>query len=54
MNDLLEAVITAHGGSDRWNAVRSVDVTFNMKAWMRALRRRSGCVSTHKEDLDMA
>jgi hypothetical protein len=29
MNDLLEAVTTAHGGSDRWNAVRSVDVTFN-------------------------
>ena len=26
----------------------------SMKAWMRALRRRSGCVSTHKEDLDMA
>jgi len=23
-----------------------------MKAWMRALRRRSGCVSTHNEDLD--
>ena len=29
MNDLLEAVTTAHGGSDRWDAVRSVDVTFN-------------------------
>ena len=26
----------------------------SMKAWMRALCRRSGCVSTHKEDPDMA
>ena len=26
----------------------------SMKAWMRALRRRSGWVNTHKEDLDMA
>ena len=29
MSELLDAVITAHGGLDRWNAVRSVDVTFN-------------------------
>jgi len=27
MSELLDAVITAHGGPDRWNAVRSVDVT---------------------------
>ena len=26
----------------------------SMKAWMRALRRRSGCVSTHKQDRDIA
>ena len=30
MAELLDAVITAHGGLDRWNAVRSVDVTFNV------------------------
>jgi hypothetical protein len=30
MSELLDAVITAHGGLDRWNAVRSVDVTFNL------------------------
>jgi hypothetical protein len=29
MAELLDAVITAHGGLDRWNAVRSIDVTFN-------------------------
>jgi hypothetical protein len=29
MSELLDAVIIAHGGLDRWNAVRSIDVTFN-------------------------
>jgi hypothetical protein len=29
MSELFDAVITAHGGLDRWDAVRSVDVTFN-------------------------
>jgi hypothetical protein len=29
MNELLDAVIAARGGLDRWDAVRSVDVTFN-------------------------
>jgi hypothetical protein len=29
MTELLDAVVAAHGGLDRWNAVRSVDVTFN-------------------------
>src|SRR5271170_1935803 len=29
MSKLLDAAITAHGGLDRWNAVRSIDVTLN-------------------------
>jgi hypothetical protein len=29
MSELLDAVIVAQGGLDRWNAVRSIDVTFN-------------------------
>jgi hypothetical protein len=29
MTELLDAAIIAHGGLDRWNAVDSVDVTFN-------------------------
>jgi hypothetical protein len=32
MGELLDAVITAHGGLDRWNAVRSVDVK-QPRAW---------------------
>jgi hypothetical protein len=29
MSKLLDAVIAAHGGLERWSAVRSIDVTFN-------------------------
>jgi hypothetical protein len=29
VGELLDAVITAHGGIERWNRVRSIDVTFN-------------------------
>jgi hypothetical protein len=38
MNDLLEAVTTAHGGSDRWDAVRSVDVMFNFSGGLLDLK----------------
>jgi len=33
-------MITAHGGLDRWNAVRSVDVTFNFSGGLLDLRGR--------------
>jgi hypothetical protein len=29
MSEQLDAVIAAHGGLERWSAVRSIDVTFN-------------------------
>jgi hypothetical protein len=29
MGELLDAAIAAHGGQERWRAVRSIDVTFN-------------------------
>ena len=29
MNDLLDSVIAAHGGLDRWRTVRAIDLTFN-------------------------
>src|SRR5882672_5813943 len=32
MADLLSSVIAAHGGLDRWRAVRAIDVTFNFSA----------------------
>ena len=38
MAELLDAVITAHGGLDRWNAVRSVDVTFNFSGGLLDLK----------------
>jgi hypothetical protein len=38
MNDLLEAVTTVHSGSDRWDAVRSVDVTFNFSGGLLDLK----------------
>ena len=38
MGELLDAVITAHGGLDRWNAVRSVDVTFNFSGGLLDLK----------------
>jgi hypothetical protein len=38
MSELLDAVIIAHGGLDRWNAVRSVDVTFNFSGGLLDLK----------------
>ena len=38
MNQLLYAVIAAHGGLDSWNAVRSVDVTFNFSGGLLDLK----------------
>ena len=38
MAELLDAMITAHGGLDRWNAVRSVDVTFNFSGGLLDLK----------------
>ena len=38
MGELLDTVITAHGGLDRWNAVRSVDVTFNFSGGLLDLK----------------
>jgi hypothetical protein len=29
MGEPLDAAIAAHGGQERWRAVRSIDVTFN-------------------------
>ena len=42
MAELLDAVITAHGGLDRWNAVRSVDVTFNFSGRLLDLKSFPG------------
>jgi hypothetical protein len=42
MNELLGAVIAAHGGLDRWDAVRSVDVTFNFSGSLLDLKGCSG------------
>src|SRR6202051_2968955 len=38
MAELLDAVITAHGGQDRWNAVRSLNVTFNFSGGLLDLK----------------
>ena len=38
MGELLDAVTIAHGGLDRWNAVRSVDVTFNFSGGLLDLK----------------
>src|SRR6202165_5740837 len=38
MAKLLDAVITAHGGLDRWSAVRSVNVTFNFSGGLLDLK----------------
>jgi hypothetical protein len=38
MSELLDAVIIAHGGLDRWNAVRSIDVTFNFSGALLELK----------------
>src|ERR1700722_4211183 len=42
MGELLDTVITAHGGLDRWNAVRSVDVTFNFSGGLLDLKSFPG------------
>ena len=38
MGELLDTVITAHGGLDRWNAVRSLDVPFNFSGGLLDLK----------------
>lgn len=43
MSERLDAVITAHGGLDRWNTVRSVDVTFNWVTRCGTTSRRHSC-----------
>src|ERR1700719_597510 len=42
MSELFDAVITAHGGLDRWDAVRSVDVTFKFSGALLDLKGFSG------------
>src|ERR1700694_3871011 len=42
MSELLDAVITAHGGLDRWNAVRAIDVTFNFSGGLLDLKGYPG------------
>ena len=38
MGELLDTVVTAHGGLDRWNAVRSIDATFNFSGGLLNLK----------------
>ena len=38
MTDLLSSVIAAHGGLDRWRAVRAIDVTFNFSGGLLDLK----------------
>src|SRR3981081_1815760 len=38
MIDLLNSVIAAHGGLDRWRTVRAVDVTFNFSGGLLDLK----------------
>ena len=42
MTELLDAVIAAHGGMERWSAVRSVDVTFNFAGGLLDLKGYPG------------
>ena len=44
MSELLDAVIAAHGSLDRWNAVRSVDVTFNFSGGLSTSRAFPGTI----------
>jgi hypothetical protein len=42
MSELLDAVIAAHGGLERWRAVRSIDVTFNFSGGLLELKGYPG------------
>src|SRR6202795_4818529 len=42
MTDLLSSVIAAHGGLDRWNAVRAIDVKFNFSGGLLDLKGYPG------------
>src|SRR6202022_3358191 len=42
MADLLSSVIAAHGGLDRWRAVRAIDVTFNFSGGLLDLKGYPG------------
>src|SRR6266571_4107025 len=42
MTDLLSSVIAAHGGLDRWHAVRAIDVTFNFSGGLLDLKGYPG------------
>jgi hypothetical protein len=38
MNDLLDRTIEAHGGLERWRAVRAIDVVFNFSGGLLDLK----------------
>src|ERR1700694_2523637 len=42
MTELLDAAIAAHGGMERWSAVRSVDITFNFAGGLLDLKGYPG------------
>jgi hypothetical protein len=42
MSELLDLVVKAHGGMDRWNAVRAIEVTFNFSGALLDLKGYPG------------
>lgn len=52
MNDLLESALTAHGGSDRWNKIKSITVSASITGAFWSVKRQGDALNNVRFEVD--